>query len=71
MIWVLLIILAAISSWFVIRPLLQPEGDQEASSSSLDVYRSQLVEVDADLARGIISTAEADAARLLDKRARR
>jgi cytochrome c-type biogenesis protein CcmH len=68
MIWVLLIVLAAISSWFVIRPLLQPEGDQEASSSSLEVYRSQLVEVDADLARGIISTAEADAARVEIKR---
>jgi len=68
MIWVLLIVLAAISSWFVIRPLLQPEGDQQASSSSLEVYRSQLVEVDADLARGIISTAEADAAQVEIKR---
>jgi cytochrome c-type biogenesis protein CcmH len=68
MIWVLLIVLAAISSWFVIRPLLQSEDEQEASSSSLEVYRSQLVEVDADLARGIISTAEADAARVEIKR---
>jgi cytochrome c-type biogenesis protein CcmH len=68
MIWVLLIVLAAISSWFVIRPLLQPQDDQEASSSSLQVYRSQLVEVDADLARGIISPAEADAARVEIKR---
>jgi len=68
MIWVLLIALAAISSWFVIRPLLQPENEQAASSSSLQVYRSQLVEVDADLARCIISTAEADAARVEIKR---
>lgn len=68
MIWVLLVVLAVISTWFVIRPLLQSDGEQNASSSSLEVYRSQLVEVDADLARGIISTAEADAARVEIKR---
>jgi len=68
MIWFLLVILAVISTWFVIRPLLLSDGAQDASSSSLEVYRSQLVEVDADLARGIISTAEADAARVEIKR---
>ena len=68
MIWVLLLVLAVISTWFVIRPLLLSDGEQNASSSSLEVYRSQLVEVDADLARGIISTAEADAARVEIKR---
>jgi cytochrome c-type biogenesis protein CcmH len=68
MIWVLLVVLAVISTWFVIRPLLLSDAEQNASSSSLEVYRSQLLEVDADLARGIISTAEADAARVEIKR---
>ena len=53
MIWVLLVLLAVLSTWFVIRPLLMADGSQDASSSSLEVYRSQLLEVDADLARGI------------------
>jgi cytochrome c-type biogenesis protein CcmH len=68
MIWALLISLAIMSTWFVIRPLLMSDGEQNASSSSLEVYRSQLVEVDADLARGIISQAEAEAARVEIKR---
>lgn len=68
MIWVLLVLLAVLSTWFVIRPLLMADGSQDASSSSLEVYRSQLLEVDADLARGIISPAEADAARVEIKR---
>lgn len=68
MIWVLLVVLAVISTWFVIRPLLLSDAEQNASSSSLEVYRSQLVEVDADIARGIITTAEADAARVEIKR---
>lgn len=68
MIWLLIMALAALSTWFVLRPLMDATTGHDATSSSLEVYRSQLTEIDADLARGLISTAEADAARIEIKR---
>lgn len=68
MIWVLILLLALLSTWFVIQPLIASAGAPDATSSSLDVYRNQLSEVDADLSRGLITVAEAEAARIEIKR---
>jgi cytochrome c-type biogenesis protein CcmH len=48
----------------LLRPLLRPTAAiNDARTSELAVYRDQLRELETDLARGIISASEADAAR--------
>lgn len=65
MLWLGFAILALIALAFLFRPLLR---DHHAVASrrahDLAVYRTQLAEVDQELARGALSVAEADAARL-------
>lgn len=68
MIWVVLVLMAAAAAAMLLRPLVVSTVDPSAQSSSLSVYKSQLAEVDADLERGLISMAEADAARIEIKR---
>jgi cytochrome c-type biogenesis protein CcmH len=63
---VLLLTLAALIT--VLPPLLKGAKAIAASDSDLAVYRDQLREVDVDEARGLISAAEADAARIEIKR---
>jgi len=66
--WGAIAILSVLAIIYVMRPLVSAQGDVAESATSLSVYRSQLAEVDADLARGIISPSEADAARIEIKR---
>jgi cytochrome c-type biogenesis protein CcmH len=66
--WGVICALSLLAIAYVMRPLVAQREDASRASSSLGVYRSQLSEVDADLARGIISASEADAARLEIKR---
>lgn len=68
MLAVSLVVLFAAGALFVLRPLLSRTAGTPASASSLQVYKSQLAEVDTDLARGLISPTEAEAARLEIKR---
>jgi len=68
MLAVSLVVLFAAGALFVLRPLLSRTVGTPASASSLQVYKSQLAEVDTDLARGLISATEAEAARLEIKR---
>lgn len=66
--WGTIAILSVLAIIYVMRPLLSGSQEISEAASSLSVYRSQLAEVDADLARGLISEAEADAARIEIKR---
>ena len=67
MIWLAIACLLLMAFIVALPPLLKtPQTAPEAKS--LGVYRDQLKEIDADLERGIISTAEADAARIEIKR---
>jgi len=66
--WGTIAILSVLAIIYVMWPLLSAQGEVSEAQTSLSVYRSQLAEVDADLARGIISPAEADAARIEIKR---
>lgn len=65
MFWISVALLSAAVTYVVTRPLLQP-AEQLAGATEADiaVYKDQLVEIDADQARGSISSAEADAARV-------
>jgi len=66
--WGAICALSLLAIAYVMRPLVAQNEDAAGASSSLGVYKSQLGEVDADLARGIISVSEAEAARLEIKR---
>ena len=69
MVWIAFIALAGVAQFLLLRPFLWPGAAiNEARTSELAVYRDQLRELDADLARGIIAPAEAEAARLEIKR---
>jgi cytochrome c-type biogenesis protein CcmH len=62
MIWLFIALLAGLALVIVLPPLLrQPKAAGRATD--LAVYRDQLKELEADLERGLISTAEAEAAR--------
>ncbi len=66
--WVLCAVLTAAVLYFVTRPLSAPAAGPSAvdryRASDLAVYRDQLSEVEADRARGLLSDAEAEAARV-------
>ena len=66
--WGAIAVLSVLAILYVMRPLLSAQEGAGEAATSLGVYKSQLAEVDADLARGLISAAEADAARLEIKR---
>ncbi len=68
MLWLAILCLTTATALAVARPLLgskpalpQPEANE---AGRVAVYADQLAEIDADLARGVIGAAEADAARL-------
>jgi cytochrome c-type biogenesis protein CcmH len=67
MIWLAFVLLSLIALLLVLPPLLQ-RPQSTAQARDLAVYRDQLKEVDADLERGLISPAEAEAARTEIKR---
>ena len=69
MVWIAFIALAGIAQFLLLRPFLRPGAAiNEARTAELAVYRDQLRELDADLARRIIGPAEAEAARIEIKR---
>ena len=64
MIWIVFSGLLAVALFLLLRPLMRPAATiNDARTSELAVYRDQLRELDSDVARGIISASEADAAR--------
>ncbi|MCE9522238.1 MAG: c-type cytochrome biogenesis protein CcmI [Alphaproteobacteria bacterium] len=70
MIWLLLAALAFAALAIALPPLLLARGGAAAAdgASDLAVYRDQLAEVDKERERGLLTEAEADAARLEIKR---
>lgn len=68
MIWLALALLVIAAFVVVLPPLLRAAKAAGGADSDLAVYRDQLKEIDADQARGLISAAEADAARIEIKR---
>lgn len=62
--WLLTAALTVLVTVWVLRPVLtQQETDAVGHEADLAVYRDQLLEVDRDLARGVLSKAEAESAR--------
>ena len=62
--WILVAGLSAAVTYWVTRPLLAGSSETIApAAADVAVYKDQLAEIDADLARGHISPAEAEAAR--------
>jgi len=68
MIWLLLAALAVTALLIALPPLLAPGGAAAAGSSDLAVYRDQLAEIDKEFERGLLTAAEAEAARTEIKR---
>lgn len=66
LLWILCALLTAGVVWALVRPLRagQSARDDAAPVAETRVYRDQLSEIDADLDRGLITPAEAEAARL-------
>lgn len=63
--WVLFTVLTVAAVLTVISPLLRARGSDGSDGHTPDaaVYRDQLTEIDSDLARGLISEADAESAR--------
>jgi len=65
MIWALIAIPAALVIAALLRPLLKtPDQAQDRAAYDLAVFQDQLKEVEKDVARGVLTAAEADAAKL-------
>jgi cytochrome c-type biogenesis protein CcmH len=68
LLWIAFALLTAAVLAAVVGPLAQPtrpeESEGPADAGSMAVYRDQLAEIEAERARGLIGTAEADAAKL-------
>lgn len=65
--WVLAALLTAVAIAFLVTPLLRNRGKSDApvsrAASSMNVFRDQLAELDADLAAGTIDSEQWEAAR--------
>ncbi|MFN3233221.1 MAG: c-type cytochrome biogenesis protein CcmI [Alphaproteobacteria bacterium] len=65
MIYALLTLLALASAAVIAWPLMRrPKDDVERSDAATALYRAQLLELETDLERGLISAAEAESARI-------
>lgn len=65
MFWLAPILIATVVALLLLRALRRPQDDGlSAAASDMAVYRDQLKEVDRDLARGVLTEAEAEAVRL-------
>lgn len=64
MFWLAPVLIATVVALLLLRALRRPQDDGlSAAASDMAVYRDQLKEVDRDLARGVLTEAEADAVR--------
>lgn len=63
--WIISISLAVIASAMLLLPLFRntATGETEDAVSEVDIYREQLAEVDRDLERGVLDSAEAERTR--------
>ena len=64
MIWALFALMALAVVAALLWPLLRnPPAPAERAAYDMNVFRDQLAEVERDLARGVLTTGEAEAAR--------
>lgn len=62
--WLAPVLIATVVAFLLLRALRTPQDDGlSAAASDMAVYRDQLAEVDRDLARGVLTEAEAEAVR--------
>ncbi len=61
--WLLTTFLVLASLFILLRPLVRPSDATNSPNSDLQVYKDQLAEVESDLARGVITAADATAMR--------
>ena len=63
--WTIAILMLLAAAWVILRPLLGAGSDAGTARENPDVavYRDQLKELDADVARGVLSTADAEPTR--------
>jgi cytochrome c-type biogenesis protein CcmH/NrfG len=72
MLWLGFAVLALVALGFLLWPLMRVQhGAADRRAHDIAVYRSQLAEIDQELARGALSEAEAESARLEIRRQRR
>ena len=65
LLWVIFALMTSVVLIAVLGPLSRPATRaDDAGTGALEVYRDQLAEVEAEQARGLVETAEADAARI-------
>ena len=63
LLWVIFALMTSVVLIAVLAPLSRPATRaDDAGAGALEVYRDQLAEVEAERARGLVETAEADAA---------
>jgi len=64
LVWISILLCTAVSVWYLARPLrLGPQSRTSASDADLDLFRTQILEIDEDLASGALTRDEADALR--------
>ena len=61
--WIICIVLTLVVAGLIVTPLMRPDPSIEASPD-VAFYRAQLTELDRDLERGVIDSAEAERARV-------
>nr|WP_281376664.1 c-type cytochrome biogenesis protein CcmI [Rubricella aquisinus] len=62
--WAVAAILTLAVAAYVLRPMLRKSGDAgRAAAYDMQIYKDQLQEIEADLARGVLSPTEAEASR--------
>mgnify|MGYP000356014640 CR=1 FL=1 len=65
MIWIILAVLAAAVLVLLLYPLLKTDiSNVSRAVEGMEVYKQQLLEMDADVKRGALSTSEAEALKL-------
>lgn len=62
--WLIAFLIAALTTAWMLLVLRRPDGSRSAAASDVQVYRDQLKEVDRDLARGVLTEAEAETVRV-------
>jgi cytochrome c-type biogenesis protein CcmH len=69
LLWLLAALMTLVTGAFILWPLLRPANrSTDRAEYDLVIYRDQLAEVDRDLARGVLSDEQAEAARTEIKR---
>lgn len=61
--WILATLLALIAAGLLVLPLARKNQSEQSGPSDVDIYKTQLAEIESDAQKGILSTEEAEQAR--------